>query len=189
MGLPNFDRTWSLFLDRDGVLNRRLPGDYVRTPEGFEWLPGVREALASLAEVFGHILVVTNQQGIGKGLMSEADLAAVHEVMLREATAAGGRIDGVYHCPDLAAARPNCRKPAPALARQAQRDFPAIDFRRSVMVGDSLSDMEFGQRLGMFNVLVATKAEDAPAIAQAQAQGLRLDLQVERLADFAALLP
>jgi D-glycero-D-manno-heptose 1,7-bisphosphate phosphatase len=188
MGLPNFDQTWSLFLDRDGVLNRRLPGGYVRSPEEFEWLAGVREALACFAGVFGRILVVTNQQGIGKGLMNEADLAAVHESMLREAVASGGRIDGVYHCPDLASARPNCRKPAPALAQQAQRDFPAIDFSRSVMVGDSLSDMEFGQRLGMFNVLVATKAEEAPAIAHAQAQGLRLDLQVGRLADFAALL-
>ena len=161
--MPNWwteiDERWTLFLDRDGVINRRLPGAYVRTIDEFEWLPGAAEAIARLNRLFGLTIVVTNQQGIGKGLMGEADLQRVHEHLLGELAAAGGRIDAIYHCPDLASRTPNCRKPAPAMALQAQRDFPPIDFRRAVMVGDSISDMEFGQQLGMRCVLVEGKGD------------------------------
>jgi len=153
--------SWTLFLDRDGVLNRRLPGAYVRSWEEFEWLPRVLDALALLSHSFGRIVVVTNQQGIGKGLMGEEELAEVHRRMLAAVEAAGGRIDGIYYCPDLASSPNNCRKPAPAMAIQAKQDFPEIDFRKSVIVGDSISDMQFGQQLGMYKVLITTKEEEA----------------------------
>lgn len=159
-GWTDIDKNWTLFLDRDGVINRRLPGAYVRRGEEFDWLPGAPQAIARLNDLFGLTIVVTNQQGIGKGLMDESDLQRVHAHLLRELTEAGGRIDAIYHCPDLASRTPNCRKPAPVMALRAKRDFPQIDFRRAVMVGDSLSDMEFGQRLGMRCVLVEGKGED-----------------------------
>lgn len=140
---------WTLFLDRDGVINERLPGDYVKNTGEFRFTEGTLEALRLLAPLFKYIVVVTNQQGIGKGVMTEADLYRIHTHMLNEVSRHGGRIDGVYHCPDLAEDNPACRKPNTGMALQAQRQFPGIDFRYSVMVGDSDSDMEFGTRLGM----------------------------------------
>ena len=141
--------TNTLFLDRDGVLNRRLIDDYVKRPEEFEWLPGVLTALRWLRPRYRRMVVVTNQQGVGKGWMSEGDLTAVHEKMRREAASAGVTFDGVYVCTALAAAQDPCRKPAPGMAFQARADFPDIDFTQSVMVGDSPSDMSFGHDLGM----------------------------------------
>ncbi|MCB0551629.1 MAG: HAD family hydrolase [Phaeodactylibacter sp.] len=189
MALPTIDRSWSLFLDRDGVINRRLPGDYVRDWEAFEWLPGALEAIAGLTQRAGRSFVVTNQQGIGKGLMTEQSLALIHALMQQEITVAGGRIDAVYHCPDLSSAFPNCRKPGPAMAMQAKRAFPDVDFRRSVMVGDSLSDMQFGQALGMYTVLVTGKTEEQEAFRDAVERGLKIDARCGSLYEFYTDLP
>lgn len=153
------DPSYTLFLDRDGVINRRLPGDYVKLWEEFHFLDGVKEAIARLNQYFIRTIIVTNQQGIGKGLMSETDLEEIHRRMKREIREAGGRIDAIYVCPEIAGARASCRKPNTGMAEQARTDFPEIDFERSVMVGDSLSDMEFGGHLDMINVLIETKAE------------------------------
>ncbi len=178
------DKTWSLFLDRDGVANRRLPDDYVRDWASFQWLPGTLEAIAKLTQIAGRAFIVTNQQGIGKGLMTERELVVIHARMQQEIEAAGGRIDAVYHCPDLSSKTPNCRKPNPAMALRAQEEFPEVDFRRSIMVGDSLSDIQFGQALGMFTVLVGTKTGEQAFIRQAIAQGLRVDAQFGSLYEF-----
>ena len=186
--MPVIDNSWALFLDRDGVINRRLPGEYVKKWEEFEWLPGGLEAIVGLAQKFGRVFVVTNQQGIGKGLMTEEMLARIHASMLEEVADAGGRIDAVYHCPDLSTHKPNCRKPAPAMALQAKREFPEVDFRRSVMVGDSVSDMQFGQALGMFTVLVSTKTDEAGALQLAQGQGLKIGARFGSLYEFCANL-
>ena len=144
-----YDATWTLFLDRDGVLNRRLVDDYVKRPSEFEWLPLVLPALQLLRRCFRRMVVVTNQQGVGKGLMSAQDLHAVHRRMREQAAALGVQFDGVYACTALAAEQDPCRKPQPGMAYEAQRDFPDIDFSRSVMVGDSPSDMGFGESLSM----------------------------------------
>lgn len=143
------DRSWTLFLDRDGVINQRIAGDYVKRVEEFVFLDGVLEALQLLATQFGRIVVVTNQQGIGKGAMTEADLSAIHTHMLAEVGKAGGRIDAVFHCPSVEADNPPCRKPNTGMALEAQAQFSDIIFAKSIMVGDSPSDMEFGRRLGM----------------------------------------
>ena len=149
MSTDGIDSTWTLFLDRDGVLNRRLVDDYVKTPWEFEWLPGVIPALKHLRPRFRRMIVVTNQQGVGKGLMSAEDLATIHRRMNAQATAAGVPFDGVYTCTALAAERDACRKPSPGMGLAAQRDYPDIDFAKSIMVGDSPSDMDFGRGLGM----------------------------------------
>ena len=154
--------SWSLFLDRDGVLNRRLIGDYVKRPAEFEWLPGVIPALRRLRARFGRLLVVTNQQGVGKGLMTTDDLAAVHHRMRAQAAANGVTFDGVYACTALAGDGDPCRKPAPGMALQAQADFPEIDFARSVMVGDSPSDMSFGESLHMTCVGIGARSGMPP---------------------------
>jgi len=178
-------RGYTLFLDRDGVINERLPGDYVRQWAEFRFIAGVLDALRFFAGYFGRIVVVTNQQGIGKGLMGVADLQALHFQMLGAVAQAGGRIDGIYFCPDLAGKPGNCRKPAPAMAFDAQRDFPEIDFSRSVMVGDTESDMAFGLRLNMRTVWIAGKEEEAEGMASI---GSRVDFRFDSLAAFAHAL-
>lgn len=163
MIFPNFstDRSWTLFLDRDGVINRRLVADYVKFPAEFEWLPGSKEAIVSFSEMFGIVVVVTNQQGIGKGLMTENDLDEIHQRMKADIMEVGGHINQIYHCPDLASRSPNCRKPSPEMAWRAKQDFPQIDFQRSLMVGDSCSDMEFGRNAGMQTVFIQHPGERA----------------------------
>jgi len=169
---------WTLFLDRDGVINQRIPGDYIKTVEEFEFIPGSLEAIVRFRSMFHRIVVVTNQQGIGKGRMTEAQLSEVHEHMISEVKKAGGRIDKVYHCPKLAREEPLCRKPNIGMAIEAQSDFPGIDFKKSIIVGDSISDMKFGKRLGMKTVFITTKEEDAIAAAE-----MEFDLWIWRLSD------
>lgn len=148
------DPSWSLFLDRDGTINKRIIGGYVRDWDQFEFLEGAIEGIADLSMLFSHCLIVTNQQGIGKGLMTHEKLEDIHRQMLERIEANGGRIDEIYYCPNLATELPLCRKPAPGMAIQAGIDFPAIVFEKSIMVGDTESDMEFGRRLNMKTVLV-----------------------------------
>lgn len=154
--MPQF-KNWTLFLDRDGVINRRLPGHYVTHWETFEWIPGVLPAIAAFSRLFGRIVVVTNQQGIGKGLMSEKQLAEIHQHLVKSVVAAGGRIDAVYYCPHLSTDNCGCRKPLGGMALSAQADFPEIDFSQSVMAGDTASDIQFGQNLGMITALIGSE--------------------------------
>lgn len=148
------DNSWSLFLDRDGVLNQRILGGYVKSWEQFHLLPGVLEAMSLFSLKFGRILVVTNQQGIGKGLMTMAEVDAVHAKMQSVIVEQGGKLDGVFLCPYLESDRSILRKPAIGMALQARKKFPEIRFKRSVMAGDSVSDMVFGKRAGMKTVLI-----------------------------------
>ncbi|MEM7102660.1 MAG: HAD-IIIA family hydrolase [Bacteroidota bacterium] len=149
------DKSWTLFLDRDGVLNRQLSGAYVRTPQELELLPGVTEAMAFFNGAFGHIVIATNQQGIGKGLMTEKDLHLVHFHLWKQIVEKGGRIDDFYFCPGLERDDPPCRKPNTGMAHEAKRDFPEIVFEKSIMVGDKVTDMEFGKAVDMTTVYLA----------------------------------
>jgi len=175
------DKNWSLFLDRDGVINRRRFMDYVRTGRQFRFLPGVTQAIADLSKLFGHIFVVTNQQGIGKGLMTEENLAEVHETMLKGIQEAGGRITRVYHSPYLEKENHIFRKPRPGMALKAREDFQGVDFTKSIMVGDSLTDMEFGKNLDMVTVFIQAKRTKHPLPD-------KIDFIFRSLSDFAAEL-
>lgn len=170
----------TLFLDRDGVINVRTIGDYVRHPDAFVPADGLGEAMPLLAAHFGRIVVVTNQAGIGRGLMTEQDLAAVHEKMFEIVKAAGGRIDRAYYCPHAKDAGCRCRKPATGMAWLALADFPDIDFENAWLVGDSASDIAFGQSLGMRTVLIAGKSEEAEQLAK-----MRIDFRFDSLLAFA----
>ncbi|MGC8866255.1 MAG: D-glycero-alpha-D-manno-heptose-1,7-bisphosphate 7-phosphatase [Bacteroidales bacterium] len=152
--LLNSEVSPALFLDRDGVINRRIEGGYVKFANEFEFLPDVPQALAILNRFFSPVIIVTNQQGIGKGLMSEEQLKAVHDQMLKELGRHGARIDRIYYCPALESSGDKCRKPSPGMAWKARKDFVKLNLNRSVMVGDSLSDMFFGRKVGMFNVFI-----------------------------------
>src|SRR5512138_3466318 len=151
----NIDRNWTLFLDRDGVINRRIVGGYVTAWEEFEFLPGVLEALKILGRRFGRIIVVSNQQGVGKGLMTSADVEKIHSSMVRQVEGARGRIDLVLFSPHLDSEESLMRKPNTGMALEAAQWFPEIEFGRSVMAGDSASDMRFGKNAGMKTVLIS----------------------------------
>lgn len=148
-----------LFLDRDGVINRRIIDGYVTRREDFVLIDGVLEAISIFARKFDRIFMVTNQQGIGKGLMTENDLADIHDWFLKQVESVGGRIDRIYHCAALKAEHSFIRKPSIGMALQARRDFPDVVLKQSVMVGDTASDMLFGRRAGMTTVLVGDEPE------------------------------
>jgi len=152
----NISDEWTLFLDRDGVINHRLVDNYVETWEDFKFLDGVLDAMKIFNQVFGKIVVVTNQQGVGKGLMKAETLEDIHRKMILEVNDHGGRIDKIYYCPDLRTSGSLNRKPNVGMGLKAKKDFPQINFKKSIMAGDSLSDMEFGKRLKMKTVWIST---------------------------------
>ncbi len=155
----HIDSTWSLFLDRDGVINKKLPGDYVKSWDEFEFLDGVPDAIATLTGLFGKIFVATNQQGIGKGIMTELELDNIHDRMMDEIRYAGGKIDKIYYSPYREEEKSVFRKPNVGMARKAKIDFPEIEMNKSIMVGDSKSDLEFGKNSGMVTVLLTENNE------------------------------
>jgi D-glycero-D-manno-heptose 1,7-bisphosphate phosphatase len=151
----------TLFLDRDGVINDEIRDSYVLTPDMFRFSEGVLTAMPLLAKHFDRIIIVTNQRCIGRGLLTIAGLNEIHHRMQLEIQQHGGRIDQIYFCPDVESSSP-CRKPSGGMGLQAQQDFPEIDFRKSVMVGNTLSDMQFGKDLGMQTVFIPSTRPDIP---------------------------
>jgi len=144
----------TLFLDRDGVINKKLDGRYVCSFKEFLFMPGSLSAISKLSDVFQFIIIITNQQGIGKGLMTKSDLEHVHDEMIKEISKKGGRIDAIYYCPDLASEKCNCRKPGTKMFENALKDFPKIDIKKSYMIGDSDSDIEAGKAMHLNTVKV-----------------------------------
>jgi histidinol-phosphate phosphatase family protein len=177
---PKIDKSWTLFLDRDGVINHEKKEDYILNWSEFRFYDGVTNALKTLSNLFETIVMVTNQRGVGKGVMTANDLANIHTNMLEAIIDNEGRLDKIYYCDSM---DNNCyhRKPNPGMAYQAQQDFKHIDFSKSIMVGNKLSDMQFGKNAGMFTVYVDTtnpevsspnplidfRCADLPAFAQA----------------------
>lgn len=172
------DHTWTLFLDRDGVINKRIFGGYVTSVEEFEFLPQIEQAITDLSKFFHLVIVVTNQQGIAKGLMSERNLLEIHNYMCDQVFLQGGKIDKCYFAPNLKGADDDMRKPSPVMAEMAQKEFPQIDFTRSVMIGDTDTDIEFGKNLGMKTVRIKTE------------EPIRLDadITVNSLVEFAKMI-
>jgi D-glycero-D-manno-heptose 1,7-bisphosphate phosphatase len=149
-------RVRHVILDRDGVLNYEAPeGGYVREPAEFRWLPGALEGLALLHQAGVHLSVVTNQAGVGRGLMSLPQLAAVHEHMQTEAAAHGGALDAILFCPHAPEEQCSCRKPAPGLI-QAAVARSGIAVSDSIVVGDDHRDLEAAERAGVAAALVRT---------------------------------
>ena len=138
----------AVFLDRDGVINQSPPeGDYITRWEDFHVLPGVAEGIALLNRAGFSVIVVTNQRGVAKGLMTEADLQQMHERMSGGLARAGAKIDATFYCPHDTEPRCDCRKPAPGMLLSAAR-LHGIDLRASWMIGDSDNDVEAGRNAG-----------------------------------------
>ena len=176
--LQQLDNSWTLFLDRDGVINHEKEDSYIFHYGEFRFYDGALEALRHCARVFGHIVIVTNQRGVGKGLMTAADLQDIHEKMVGEIVLAGGRIDRIYYADSLDNAHP-LRKPQPGMALAARQDLPRIDLSRSVMVGNNISDMEFGRNAGMYTVFLKTTSPEQPL------PHLAIDMAFNSLDEFA----
>jgi len=164
----NFAGLRTVFLDRDGVLNEKMPeGVYVTRWEDFHPIAGVAEALRRLNEAGLRVVVVTNQRGIAKGLYSLADVTAIHAQFCQQLERSGARIDGFFVCPHDKN-ECNCRKPLPGLFEQAAARFPEIEAATSVMIGDAIGDIEFGRRLGMKTIFVTGDEErQAPGVEEA----------------------
>ena len=163
---------WTIFLDRDGVLNRKAPPDqYIRNWTEFHWLPGALDALRRLHGAGLRLLLATNQQGIAKGVMSQADVDDIHRRLKEDVARAGGMIDGVYVCPHLAGTC-DCRKPGTGLFKQAQKEFPDIRFDRSVVVGDSQTDVEAGNNIGARTLQIVPQGAVPSGGADAVAESL-----------------
>lgn len=145
----------AIFIDRDGVIIENR-ADYVRTWRDVSIFPDALTALARLAASPYKIVIVTNQSGIGRGLIPPRTAEQINQRLLGIIHAAGGRIDGVYLCPHTPEENCACRKPRPGLILQAGREL-SLDLSHSIMIGDALSDIQAGQAAGISrNVLVLT---------------------------------
>ncbi len=167
--MDNWGSVETVFLDRDGVLNEKAPeGEYVFRWEDFHPLDGAAEAIARLNRAGLRTIVVTNQRGVALGLYRAADVEAIHEKFQRLLAEHSAHLDAFYICPHDRG-QCNCRKPLPGLFEQAAADFKDLSAAKSVMVGDSLVDMEFGRRLGMRTILIAGPAGNrAPGAEKAE---------------------
>jgi len=151
------DNSWTLFIDRDGVINKRIFGDYVKKTTDFHFEKGVFEFFKFANTHFHKIIVVTNQQGVGKGLMTLSELELIHDFMKNTIQINSGRIDRIYAATNLKNDNLDTRKPLPFMGLKAKKDFPTIDFTKSIMIGDTDSDILFGKKLGMKTILINSK--------------------------------
>jgi D-glycero-D-manno-heptose 1,7-bisphosphate phosphatase len=173
LGADHRSRRVAVFLDRDGVINRRAAADaYIRNWSEFELNPGVVEALSALQEAGAALFIATNQRGIARGLVEQRDLDDIHARLGDALAVAGVPLDGIYTCPHEIGAC-DCRKPDVGLFMQAREAHPWISFRESHLIGDSISDAEAGHRLGMRLWIVG---EDADSVGtQARERGFRVE--------------
>jgi D-glycero-D-manno-heptose 1,7-bisphosphate phosphatase len=171
-----------VFLDRDGVLNRKLPeGRFVVDCQDLELLLGASDAVAKLNTQGLRVIVVTNQRNVALGMLSERELARLHDFLGKELAKRGAHLDAVYYCPHDPTRGPcRCRKPGPGLFEQAFRDFPGASTQASVMIGDSLSDIQAGYRLGMRTIFIKGEpahrkpgTDEAAALADAVVESLQ----------------
>jgi D-glycero-D-manno-heptose 1,7-bisphosphate phosphatase len=147
----------AVFLDRDGVINHRIVDGYITNSAQFVFEHKAIDAVNILSKVFDFVFVVTNQQGIGRGLMTHDDLFGVHQHMLQQIEQSGGRIDSIFYCPHLAAENCSCRKPNIGMYEQALIKFSSVDTLQSYMVGDTITDLQFGRNVGLKTVLISQK--------------------------------
>jgi D-glycero-D-manno-heptose 1,7-bisphosphate phosphatase len=176
----------ALFLDRDGVINENRP-DYVRRWADLQLLPGALTALQRLAQTEWAIVVVTNQSGVGRGLIPPARAEAINERLRDSVAVAGGRIDAVFMCPHAPWSGCDCRKPAPGLLLRAAAEMD-LDLHRSVLIGDALSDIAAARAAGLCRAMLVRTGRGEEQLALAAATGVQPLVFVDLLAAVQALL-
>jgi D-glycero-D-manno-heptose 1,7-bisphosphate phosphatase len=168
-----------VFLDRDGVTNRKLPeGQFVRSWRDFEFLPGAESAIAALNRSGRHIIIISNQRGIALGLYTRADVETLHMKLQERMAEHDAHIDAFYYCPHDRN-QCDCRKPKIGLFEQVFRDFPEASAQNSIVIGDSISDIQAARTLGLLAIFIQGDpktqkpgAEKAAALADAVANSL-----------------
>lgn len=144
----------TIFLDRDGVISKRPPrGEYIKSWNDFEFLPGAVEALKILSQEGYRIFFISNQAGIGRGIMKEEDLNLIYSKLKEELQNNGIEIAGFYYCPHEMNEDCDCRKPKPGLLLKAAKDYN-INLRKSVFIGDEERDLLAGNAAGCKTILV-----------------------------------
>ena len=157
-----------IFLDRDGVINRRRP-DHVRSIQELDFLPGSLAALRRLHQRGERVVVVTNQSAVGRGLITAGELDSIHRWMIEAVANTGGHIERIYVCPHLPSQGCMCRKPRIGMLLRGARELE-IDLQLSVLVGDSLSDVLAARAAGCQPIFVGdrpptTGDDDIPVVA------------------------
>lgn len=142
----------TLILDRDGVINRET-GNFVKSLDEWQVLEGSLDAIARLTHKGYQVFVATNQSGIARGLYTENTLEQIHQLMLHQVRQKGGEINGIYFCPHVDSDDCDCRKPRSGLLRQISEDH-GIDLSKSIMVGDSIRDLQAGLGAGAYAALI-----------------------------------
>ncbi len=180
LNLSDINKEWTLFLDRDGVINQDK-SPYTLNAGQFEFYNGVPEAIATLSKIFKYVFVATNQRGVGRKMMTETDLLNIHHKMLTAVSDAGGRIEKIYYCTAVDNTDHN-RKPNPGMAEQALREYPDVQPHTSIVVGNNITDMQFGRNAGFHTVLVHTTGT------KVNTPHPLVDMQFDALTDFATSL-
>ncbi|AXC13427.1 D-glycero-D-manno-heptose 1,7-bisphosphate phosphatase [Acidisarcina polymorpha] len=158
-GLARSGEIKYVFLDRDGVINRKLPeGQYVTRWAELELLPGSASAIASLNRSGRKVILVTNQRGVSLGLMTEQELRGLHDQLQQKLATGGATLDAIYYCPH-GCEECSCRKPGTGMIEAAFRDFPDANPNNAVLIGDSLSDIECGLKSGMPTIFIEAGGE------------------------------
>jgi histidinol-phosphate phosphatase family protein len=145
----------TLFLDRDGVINYKIDG-YVQFFSEFKFIKDVPESIARLSDYFERIIIVTNQQGVGKKIMTEDQLFILHDKMISEINKIGGEIEKIYYCLHLESENCSCRKPKSGMLLKAKEDFPDIDFAKSILIGDSDTDIIAAKNVNIKSIQVSS---------------------------------
>jgi histidinol-phosphate phosphatase family protein len=174
----NVDYSWSLFLDRDGVINERIWNGYVLDYKDFSFRKGSLEAIAKFSTCFSHIFIVTNQQCVSKKLISKEELDNIHCNMTTEIELHNGKITEIFSATEFKNETPFRRKPNVAMGNEAKTNFPKVNFEKSIMVGDTDSDIQFGKNLGMKTVRVIADEKES----------IKPDLHISDLLELANLL-
>ncbi len=181
LDLSRVDSSWTLLLDRDGVINLDKEGSYIFSPDEFVFMEGAPDFFKALTEKFRYIIVVTNQRGVGRGLMTEDALKTVHDKMIEGIHGAGGKLAAIYYATANNNLDPE-RKPNPGMALRAKHNFPDIDLDKTIMIGNNLSDMQFGRNAGLYTIFLSTTNK------KISLPHPDIDLMFDTLADFANAL-
>lgn len=167
-----------IILDRDGTII--VDRHYLSDPADLEFEPGAAAGLQRMHSRGYRLVVITNQSGVGRGLFSLVRLEEIHDRLRQMVKSIGARLDGIYYCPHVPDAGCSCRKPRIGLLNRAASEL-RFEPSSAVVIGDKVSDIEFGHRAGAATVLVAAESQNL-------AEGPKPDFIVRDLVQAAAII-